>query len=149
MGFWDVVTLTEAEEEQIREAYRISFVEGDVSKVETLYQKDEIISVAANKILNKKANVGWMSSNHSAGFVPVFAIGVGAESFSHLMARIHRQNRRSKLGRSGRIYLFVATPKFVPTFGQITKRGYKISQLTENTFYRPKRVESKNDVIEK
>lgn len=85
MGFWDQVTLTEAEEEQIREAYRISFVEGDVSKVETLYQKDEKISVAAIKILNNKANVGWMSGSHSAAFVPVFAIGVGAESFNNLM----------------------------------------------------------------
>lgn len=85
MGFGDKVTLTEAEEAQIREAYKISFLEGDASKVETLYQKDEKISVAANKILNKKANVGWMSSGHSAGFVPVFAIGVGAESFNHLM----------------------------------------------------------------
>ena len=85
MGFWDKVTLTTAEEEQIREAYKISFVEGDTSKVETLYQKDEKISVAANKIINKKANVGWMSSGHSAGFVPVFAIGVGAESFNSLM----------------------------------------------------------------
>jgi alkaline phosphatase len=85
MGFWDKVTLTTAEEEQIREAYKISFVEGDTSKVETLYQKDEKISVAANKIINKKANVGWMSSGHSAGLVPVFAIGVGAESFNHLM----------------------------------------------------------------
>lgn len=85
MGFWDKVTLTAAEEEQIREVYKISFVEGDTSKVETLYQKDEKISVAANKIINKKANVGWMSSGHSAGFVPVFAIGAGAESFNSLM----------------------------------------------------------------
>ncbi len=85
MGFWDKVKLTSAEEEQIRDAYRITFVEGDTSKVETLYQKDEKISVAANMILNKKANVGWMSKGHSAGFVPVFAIGVGAESFNHLM----------------------------------------------------------------
>lgn len=85
MGFWDKVTLTEAEEAQIREAYKISFVDGDASKVETLYQKDEKISVAANKVINKKANVGWMSSGHSAGFVPVFAIGAGAESFNSLM----------------------------------------------------------------
>jgi len=85
MGFWDKVTLTPAEEEQIREAYKTTFVDGDASKVETLYQKDEKISVAANKVLNKKANVGWMSTGHSAGFVPVFAIGVGAESFNSLM----------------------------------------------------------------
>lgn len=85
MGFWDKVTLTPAEEEQIREAYKITFVDGDTSKVETLYQKDEKISVAATRILNRKANVGWMSTGHSAGFVPVFAIGVGAESFNSLM----------------------------------------------------------------
>lgn len=85
MGFWDEVALTEAEEEQIREAYKITFVDGDASKVETLYQKDEKISVAANRVLNKKANVGWMSTGHSAGFVPVFAIGVGADSFNNLM----------------------------------------------------------------
>ena len=85
MGFWDKVTLTPAEEEQIREAYKTTFVDGDASKVETLYQKDEKISVAATRILNRKANVGWMSTGHSAGFVPVFAIGAGSESFNHLM----------------------------------------------------------------
>lgn len=85
MGFWDEIPLSDSEEELIREAFHISFVEGDVSKVETLYQKDEKISVAANKVINKKANVGWMSSGHSAGFVPVFALGAGAESFNSLM----------------------------------------------------------------
>ena len=30
----------------------------------------------------RKAMVGWQSGGHSNGFVPVFAIGVGAEEFT-------------------------------------------------------------------
>ncbi len=34
-----------------------------------------------NKALNDKANIGWTSSNHTGGPVPVYAIGKGAERF--------------------------------------------------------------------
>ena len=35
----------------------------------------------AKKILNDIALVGWTSGGHSGGYVPVFAIGAGAELF--------------------------------------------------------------------
>jgi len=32
--------------------------------------------------LNKKAHLGWTTGGHTAGLVPVYACGVGAEQFS-------------------------------------------------------------------
>ena len=37
------------------------------------------------RILNSIANVGWTSGGHSAGYVPVFAIGVNAQLFQERM----------------------------------------------------------------
>ena len=45
------------------------------------YSLNEPLAIAARKILNDIALVGWTSGGHSAGYVPVFAIGAGAEQF--------------------------------------------------------------------
>lgn len=45
------------------------------------YAKDEPIASEAKRIINEIALIGWTSGGHSAGYVPVFAIGAGAESF--------------------------------------------------------------------
>ena len=39
------------------------------------------IADAARRTLAEIALVGWQSGGHSNGYVPVFAIGVGAERF--------------------------------------------------------------------
>ena len=36
----------------------------------------------AKRIISEIALIGWTSGGHSAGYVPVFAIGAGAENFS-------------------------------------------------------------------
>lgn len=85
MGLWNEIPISNSEEKLIYEVYENTFVKGDLTKEKSLYQDDEKISVVAKSILNKKALVGWTSRNHSAGFVPIFALGVGAELFNHLM----------------------------------------------------------------
>ena len=40
------------------------------------------LAALAVEILNRKAMIRWASGGHSAGAVPVYAIGVGAEKFS-------------------------------------------------------------------
>ncbi|MCD8081851.1 MAG: alkaline phosphatase [Bacteroides sp.] len=85
MGLWKEVPVSERQEKKIYEAYENSFIKGDTSKEKSLYQEDEKLAAAARKVLNEIAMVGWTSSNHSAGYVPVFAIGVGAERFTGKM----------------------------------------------------------------
>ena len=47
-----------------------------------LYYENEPMTGAAVRLLNKMAHVGWTTHYHTAGLVPVYAIGVGAEKFS-------------------------------------------------------------------
>ena len=42
---------------------------------------NNITLAEAKRILNSIANVGWISGGHSAGYVPVFAIGANAQLF--------------------------------------------------------------------
>lgn len=81
LGFWSKIKLKERQEKHIHDAYVRTFIDGDQSKDITLYQKDEKVSSAAIKVLNEIAAVGWTTGSHSAGYVPVFAIGQGAEEF--------------------------------------------------------------------
>lgn len=60
-------------------AYESSFI-NDIGLVESEYQKMKRLQ-PKQKIINEIALVDWISKGHSASFVPVFALGVGAEDF--------------------------------------------------------------------
>lgn len=81
-GFWDTVALSERDENALRFEYERSF-KGDknVKMAESLYYRDEPISALAVRILNRMAMVSWPVGSHTAAYVPVFAIGSGAERF--------------------------------------------------------------------
>ena len=81
-GFWDTITLSERDEKALRDEYVRSF-QGDknVKMVESLYYRDEPISALAVRILNRIAMVSWPVGSHTAAYVPIFAVGNGAERF--------------------------------------------------------------------
>ena len=79
-GFWKKIRLTLQQEERLKIAYESSFI-NSASLVVSEYQKDETIAAEAKKIINEIALVDWISKGHSASFVPVFALGAGAENF--------------------------------------------------------------------
>lgn len=81
MGFWDSITLNKAQEERLKKEYQNSFGKKDVKMSKSEYSQNEPLAVAAKEILNDIALVGWVSGGHSNGYVPVFAIGSGAELF--------------------------------------------------------------------
>ena len=41
----------------------------------------DALADVAREVMAECALIGWQSGGHSNGFVPVFAIGVGAEDF--------------------------------------------------------------------
>jgi alkaline phosphatase len=45
------------------------------------YSQSEPLAAEAKRIINAMAKMGWQSGGHSNGYVPVFAIGAGAEAF--------------------------------------------------------------------
>ena len=81
MGFWKELPVTWEQEKMLRDAYEESFVNKHVVFEESLYAKTEPLAVAAKKVMSQIAMVGWTSGNHTAGYVPVFAIGAGSQLF--------------------------------------------------------------------
>ena len=80
-GFWDSIQLNEKQEARLKKVYDKSFGGQKVDLQKSEYQQDEPLASEAKKILNDIALVGWTSGGHSGGYVPVFAIGAGAELF--------------------------------------------------------------------
>ena len=79
-GFWNTIQLNEEQEKSLKDIYEKSF-KGQVVLEKNLYQQNEPLAGEAKRILNKIALVGWTSGGHSAGLVPVFAIGANADIF--------------------------------------------------------------------
>lgn len=80
-GFWKAITLSEAEAKTLRDTWQSSF-EGKAEDVKNEYTANEPLTEEARKIINRKALVQWATGGHSAGLVPVYAIGVGSEQFT-------------------------------------------------------------------
>lgn len=79
-GFFDAVEISESEENMLKDIYVRSFV-GKMENEKNLYYENEPMTGAAVRLLDSKAYVGWTSGAHTAGLVPVYAVGVGAENF--------------------------------------------------------------------
>jgi alkaline phosphatase len=80
-GFWGAVKLDEKQEARLKAVYDKSFSNQPVDLQKSEYMQDEPIATEAKKIIDEIALIGWTSGGHSAGYVPVFAIGAGAERF--------------------------------------------------------------------
>lgn len=80
-GFWDKVELTVEQETRLKTVYEKSLMHQEMKLEKSEYAQDEPIASEAKRIINEIALVGWTSGGHSAGYVPVFAIGAGADLF--------------------------------------------------------------------
>lgn len=81
-GFWDEIKLTGKQEERLLSVYEKT-LKGQKAKMEkSEYAQDEALAAEAKRIISETALIGWTSGGHSAGYVPVFAIGAGAGNFS-------------------------------------------------------------------
>ncbi len=79
----DDLPLNEVEMIYLNEAYNQSLgnPEANSPGVATLYGENEQLAVTCMRILNRKAGIGWTSSNHTALPVPVYTIGIGQEMY--------------------------------------------------------------------
>lgn len=79
-GFWQGVKLNDHQTKRMRRVYD-EFVAGRDKGSSNLYAKLDGIADAARRTMAECALIGWQSNGHSNGYVPVFAIGAGAERF--------------------------------------------------------------------
>lgn len=80
-GFGESVKLNEKQEARLRSVYEKTFNGQDAKLEKSEYAQDEPLASEAKRIIDEIALVGWTSGGHSAGYVPVFAIGAGADKF--------------------------------------------------------------------
>ena len=96
MGFWKENKLSWAQERKLRDEFEVSFVQKKKSFEESMYTKSEPMAARAKEVINEMAMVSWASGSHSANFVPVFAIGAGAELFMGKLDNIEIPRRIAK-----------------------------------------------------
>lgn len=80
-GFWDKIKLSSEQEKRLETAFN-DIMEGKDKGSKTLYQKDDELADTVKKIMSELSGISWASGGHSNGYVPVFAVGVGAEMFT-------------------------------------------------------------------
>ena len=96
MGFWKELPLTWEQEKMLRDEYEQSFVKNKVVFEVSLYARTVPLAAAARMVMSQIAMVGWTSSSHTAGYVPVFAIGAGADLFTGKMDNTEIPKRIAK-----------------------------------------------------
>ena len=78
-GLWGDIELTKEETHELRAYFEQAYATTDISKRES---KLTSLATRAKQMVNSKALLSWAGPNHSASFVPLFAIGAGAENFN-------------------------------------------------------------------
>lgn len=96
MGFWEKLPVSWEQERRLRDAFEESFVKKHVVFEERLYSTTEPLAAEASRVMSEISLVGWTSPNHTAGYVPVFAIGAGSQLFSGKMDNIEIPARIAK-----------------------------------------------------
>ena len=82
MGFWKELPLTWEQERMLRDEFEQSFTNKKVVFEESLYSKTEPLAACAKRVMSQIAMVGWTSGSHTAGYVPVYAVGAGSKEFA-------------------------------------------------------------------
>lgn len=77
-GLWGDVQLTKEETHELRAYFEQAYATTDIAKRES---KLTSIATRAKQMVNHKALLSWAGPNHSASFVPLFAIGAGSQQF--------------------------------------------------------------------
>ena len=79
-GFGEGVKLSEKQWKRLRSNFE-SMQSGAAMDANSLYASVNRLADTARAIMAECALIGWQSGGHSNGYVPVFAIGSGAENF--------------------------------------------------------------------
>lgn len=101
LGFWTVIPLTEDDTQALKETFDATFVTHEAQDQKTLYNDFNAFTAKVYDIQNRHIGTGWTSTNHTGNFVPVYAIGEGAELFTGNLdnTRIPMLIRRAALGK--------------------------------------------------
>lgn len=83
-GFFNHVSVSEAQEANLKELFEAAIVMRNSEDQKTLYANFNAFAVEVFRLLNDAAGVGFTTLSHSGNPVPVFAVGAGADKFGSL-----------------------------------------------------------------
>lgn len=81
-GFWAGVPVTDEQTARLREEFERSSNPETAKENRTMYNSFDTFTEEVFKVYNSLTGLGFTTTHHSGGFVPVYAVGVGAEMFS-------------------------------------------------------------------
>lgn len=81
LGFWRTVPVTESQENCLMELFNQYFKKSETEMSKTEYNSFDQLTQEVFKIMDRNTGLGFTTNTHTGTFVPVFAIGVGAEEF--------------------------------------------------------------------
>ncbi len=99
LGFWSKLPVSWEQEKKLRDEFEKSFVNNKVAYEENLYAKNEPMAARAKEVMNEIAMVNWAHGSHTAGYVPVYAIGAGSQLFNGVMDNTDIPKRIAKAGK--------------------------------------------------
>ena len=79
-GFWDQVQLDERQEKRLQKAFE-DIQKGIAEDSRSLYATESALAATAKVIMSECAYIGWGLGTHTNSYVPLFAVGAGAEAF--------------------------------------------------------------------
>ena len=96
-GFWDTVELTDKQTDRLRSVYVETFGMGPGELKEGEYFEVDRLTDEAARIMTEIAQISWAAGCHSGSYVPVFAVGAGADQFTGQIDNIEIPMKIKKL----------------------------------------------------
>lgn len=88
LGFWNTVTLKDAQTQAIKDAFDRTFVQGKTADEKGLYKTSNAFAAEVFRVYSDATGWGFTTPNHTGNPVPVFAIGDGAQAFARMQDNI-------------------------------------------------------------
>ena len=97
LGFWREIDINWENEKKLRDAFEESFVNQKNTEVSDLYTTIEKLASVARQVMQNEARIGWACDSHTAGYVPVYAVGAGSDGFKSVRdnSQIHSVVRQA------------------------------------------------------
>lgn len=100
LGLYGAIKVDEKDDKAIQEQFYKTFANNsNGEEVKTLYLSFNTFIEEVYEVFNKYTGIGWTTTGHGGNFVPVFAIGVGADEFKCFNNNIELPKKIAKIAQ--------------------------------------------------
>lgn len=79
-GLYDALTPSEADDQRLRRAFEATFVTRSAKDSHSLYADYNAFATTVLDVFNRMLGIGWTTGYHTGNFVPLYAVGAGADT---------------------------------------------------------------------